>query len=233
MSFVRFEEFYGVWSTILTETCLPRLSSAVTTDALSGNIKYVLGQLAWYYKTLNHYANNDSKTILYLLFPPCRNTLEMPILFLGDIHPYLLTRLLRSLVIRAAQDSGGVDTTVSQDPHAQLLKRIEDIEGEIWHTVSDLQDRMSQAQISFSSRFLYKWVNSQEEIQTVVNTAASVAKEEMYELVRVFVDANLLREEVIDAIVKATKTDQILTAQFLDGVCRIFAAFKDQVLFFF
>lgn len=138
MSLIKFQDFYGVWSKTVTETCLPLFSSADPASELSRRITFVLRSLEWYYETLNSYAEKDSNTIPYLLFPSWRNSLEKTILFLGDIHPYLLTNLLRSLINRVNQDSGENPAASEEDPYVELLKKTEELEGEVESSVSHL-----------------------------------------------------------------------------------------------
>ncbi|CAA7060081.1 unnamed protein product [Microthlaspi erraticum] len=232
MSLIKFHDFYGVWSKTVTETCLPLFSSADPASELSTRITFILCSLQWYYETLNAYAKEDSKTITNLLFPSWRDSLEKPILFLGDIHPFLLTNILRSLINRVNQDAGKNPAT-SEDPYVELLKKTEELEGEIESSVSHLLDRMSKAQIRYAARFSDNWVSSYDSSQwrTVMEmTAASMAKEEiMKELVGIFVDANLLRMKLIKDIVDATSGQILMLASlFLESVCRIFYGFKDQ-----
>ncbi|CAA7060082.1 unnamed protein product [Microthlaspi erraticum] len=226
-----FDGFYVKWSTTVSKICLPLLSSAVTANALSGNVNSVLNILEIYYEALNSKAKNDPNTIPYLLFPSWRKSFETPLLFLGDIHPYLLTRLLRSLITRANQDSG--------ESTDELLKKIEEIEDETGTNVSDLLDRMSKAQIHFADRFSENWVSSyhspeKKQSKTSMEMAASMAvdyaaKEETMELVKIFVDANRLRKKLISAIVKATSKSHhlALAALFLEGLCRFYLNSRD------
>uniref|UniRef100_A0A1J3I2G0 DOG1 domain-containing protein n=1 Tax=Noccaea caerulescens TaxID=107243 RepID=A0A1J3I2G0_NOCCA len=250
----RFNDFYADWSKTLTENCLPllrqSLSSAASASVLSANVDLVLRHLVLYYKTLDLAA--DPNTIPYLLFPTWRNSLETPFLFLGDIHPYLLTNLLRSMIDRENQDSDddyslhlNLDlvnqplkiATAWKDPSDELVTRIDQIECTMRLMVPVLMDRMRKAQRGFVARVSEDWVSSyrggkKEKPVTAITAAtpASVdeaAKVEMEELVSIFVDANRLRKSVIMDIVGATSEHQ--AALFLEGLCQFLVGFKISV----
>ncbi|XP_010448867.1 PREDICTED: protein INAPERTURATE POLLEN1-like [Camelina sativa] len=248
----RFNDFYDDWFKTLTENCLPllrqSLSSAASASVLSSNVDLVLRHLVLYYETLDLAA--DHNTIPYLLFPSWRNSLETPFLFLGDIHPYLLTNLLRSFIDRENQDSDddgdtSLDlvnqplkiSTAWKDPSDELVKRIDQIECTMRLMVPGLMDRMRKAQRGFVARVSENWVLSyqvgkKKKLAATVATASvavdEAAKGEMEELVSIFVDANRLRKSVIMDIVGATSEHQ--AALFLEGLCQFLAGFKDQVL---
>ncbi|CAH8315459.1 unnamed protein product [Eruca vesicaria subsp. sativa] len=253
----RFNDFYSDWSKTLTENCLPllrqSLSSAAPASVLSSNVDLVLRHLVLYYETLDLAA--DHNTIPHLLFPTWRNSLETPFLFLGDIHPYLLTNLLRSFIDRENQDSDYEDEDtlrlipdpVSQplklpaaawrDPSDELVMRIDQIECTMRLMVPVLMDRVRKAQRGFVARVSENWIGSYQvgkKRKTAVTTAAAsgsvdeAAKGEMEELVSIFVDANRLRKSVIMDIVGATSEHQ--AALFLEGLCQFLGGFKDQVL---
>ncbi|KAJ4912903.1 Uncharacterized protein Rs2_07524 [Raphanus sativus] len=250
----RFNDFYADWSKTLTDNCLPllrqSLSSAASASVLSSNVDLVLRHLVLYYETLDLAA--DPNTIPYLLFPSWRNSLETPFLFLGDIHPYLLTNLLRSFIDRENQDSDYEDedtlrlipdlvnqplkiATAWKDPSDELVMRIDQIECTMRLMVPVLMDRVRKAQRGFVSRVSENWISSYQvgkKKKTAVTAASAAvedaAKAEMEELVSIFVDANRLRKSVIMDIVGATSEHQ--AALFLEGLCQFLAGFKDQVL---
>nr|ATZ76630.1 INP1 [Matthiola incana] len=239
----RFNEFYADWSKTLAENCLPglrqALSSAAPAAVLSSNVDVVLRHLVSYYETLDLAA--DPNTIAYLLFPSWRNSLELPFLFLGDIHPYLLTNLLRSFIDRENRDPDDDDSPELaldldhpwKDPSDDLVTRIGQIECTMRLMVPVLQDRMRKAQRGFVARVSENWVSSYRsregrKMKPVTATAASAAVEEMEELVSIFVDANRLRKSVITDVVGATSEHQ--AALFLEGLCQFLVGFKDQFL---
>lgn len=249
----KFTIFYSDWSKTLTETHLPllrhSLSSAASATVISTNVDLVLRHLVSYYEALDLAA--DSNTIPYLLFPTWRNSLESPFLFLGDIHPYLLTNLLRSFIDRENQDSDYEDlkldlvnqqqplkiATAWKDPSDELVTRIDQIECTMRLMVPVLMDRVRKTQRGFVSRVSENWVlgyQGAKRKKTTTNPVTAIspvdvaAKEEMEELVSVFVDANRLRKSVITDIVGATNEHQ--AALFLEGLCQFLVGFKDQLL---
>lgn len=124
--------------------------------------------------------------------------------------------------------------TAWRDPSNELMKKVDEIERKMGPIVTDLLDRMREAQ----KRFLENWVSSYQsqegkQRKTVMETTASVvevdeaAKDSMQELVSIFMEANGLRKSVINDIVAATSSDQ--KALFFEGVCKLLAGFKNQV----
>uniref|UniRef100_A0A0D3DFF3 RRM domain-containing protein n=1 Tax=Brassica oleracea var. oleracea TaxID=109376 RepID=A0A0D3DFF3_BRAOL len=226
--FNQLDGFYTDWSRHLTERCLPTLRD-FPTDAKN---EAVLGDIHSYYDTLNHYANKN--TILYFLLPSWRsNSLETPILLLGDINPRLFTSLVQSLVD---------DVGLSQDPIRTFsnLAAWEDLslqlENTINGTVSRLLDETREAQDGFIRRFSDKWVSSFRGSQSetvIMETATSVTTDEegggaaiMEELVRIFREANQLRKSVITDIAGVLNMNQKVL--FLESVCKLLSGFKHQ-----
>lgn len=226
--FNQLDGFYTDWSRHLTERCLPTLRD-FPTDAKN---EAVLGDIHSYYDTLNHYANKN--TILYFLLPSWRsNSLETPILLLGDINPRLFTSLVQSFID---------DVGLSQDPIRTFstLAAWEDLslqlENTINGTVSRLLDETREAQDGFIRRFSDKWVSSFLPSQSgtvIMETATSVMTTEdcgaiMEELARIYCEANQLRKSTITDIAGLLNMNQ--RALFLESVCKLLAGFKHQVL---
>ncbi|KAG2239737.1 hypothetical protein Bca52824_091434 [Brassica carinata] len=227
--FNQLDGFYTDWSKHLTETSLPLLRDFPT----GANHDAVLGDIRSYYETVDHYANRD--TILYLLFPTWRsNSLETPILFLGDIHPRLFTRLIQSFI----DDEG-----LKQDPirtFSNLAASWEDLslqlENTIKETVSRLLGETREAQERFIRRFSDNLVSSFLPSQSgtvLMETSTSVTMDQdhdggaiLEELVGIFREANQLRESTITNIAGALNLNQ--RALFLESVCKLLAGFKHQ-----
>ncbi|CAF2026698.1 unnamed protein product [Brassica oleracea] len=217
--------FYTEWSKHLTERCLPPLlifPSDAKNDA-------VLGDIRAYYDTLDHYANKN--TILYFLLPSWRsNSLETPILLLGDINPRLFTSLVQSLVDGLDQDPIGT--------YGDLAASWEDLSSELGNTINETVSRllgeMREAQDGFIRRFSDKWVSSFLPSQSgtvIMETATSVTTTEdcgaiMEELVRIYCEANQLRKSTITDIAGLLNMNQ--RALFLESVCKLLAGFKHQ-----
>ncbi|XP_010539222.1 PREDICTED: protein INAPERTURATE POLLEN1 [Tarenaya hassleriana] len=254
----RFNDYYTDWTKTLTDHLLPllrqSLSSASSAAVLSSNVDRVLRHLVSYYETLDLAA--DSDTIPYLLFPSWRNSLETPFLFLGDLHPYLFTNLLRSFIDRENNDSGeeiepdfhlGLDRIEEKpwkiemawkDPSDELVTRIDQIECAMRLMVPVLVDRMRKAQGRFMGRVAENWVSSSmsssssqeagKKKKTGVAVVEEAAKEEMEEMASIFVDANRLRKSIIMDIVGASSDHQ--AALYLEGLSQFLVGFKDQSL---
>ncbi|WZY85373.1 hypothetical protein YC2023_031757 [Brassica napus] len=225
--FNQLDGFYTDWSKHLTERCLPPLL-IFPSDAKN---EAVLGDIRAYYDTLDHYANKN--TILYFLLPSWRsNSLETPILLLGDINPLLFTSLVQSFVDGLDQDPVGTYSTLS----ASWKDLSSELENTINGTVSSLLRETREAHEGFIRRFSNKWVSSFRGSQSgtvVMETATSVTKEEdgggamiMEELVRIFHVANQLRKSTITDIAGVLNVDQ--RAVFLESVCKLLAGFKHQ-----
>ncbi|XP_048618619.1 uncharacterized protein LOC125589943 [Brassica napus] len=226
--FNQLDDFYTDWSRHVTERCLPTLRD-FPTDAKN---KAVLGDIHSYYDTLNHYANKN--TILYFLLPSWRsNSLETPILLLGDINPLLFTSLVQSFIddVGLSQDRIRTFSTLAawEDLSLQLETTINE-------TVSRLLREMREAQDGFIRRFSDKWVSSFRDSQSgtvVMETATSVTTDEegggaaiMEELVRMFREANQLRMSVITDIAGVLNMNQKVL--FLESVCKLLSGFKHQ-----
>ncbi|KAL1203939.1 Protein INAPERTURATE POLLEN1 [Cardamine amara subsp. amara] len=108
------EDFYFKWYKSLTRDYLPLLPSAAsaTSDVeITGILKAVLDHMVLYYETLERCADHNS--ISRLFSTSWLNSHETPFLFLGNIHLYLFTNLLRSFIHPEVQDSS--DTIVEFD----------------------------------------------------------------------------------------------------------------------
>ncbi|TQE12764.1 hypothetical protein C1H46_001637 [Malus baccata] len=95
-----FKDFYADWFNTLNTTLLPSLQNSMSeSDSslthLSTQVETLHRHFQSYYDALDLAAAND---VAQLLDPDWRNPLEKPFLFLGDLHPYLFTNLLRSFL---------------------------------------------------------------------------------------------------------------------------------------
>ncbi|VVB12053.1 unnamed protein product [Arabis nemorensis] len=216
-------DFDKAWSKSLRDR-LPLLREQASSSAVaeSTTVTLFVRHLTSYFDCLSYSANPN--TILDLLFPPWRKSLEMPILFLGNIHPYLLTSLLRSLANTEVQDTESlglfIDLEHSSPPawsnKNDLMTRMEEIEHEMQRIVTSLLDRMMQAQ----KRYMEKRVASYSHRETILD------HDLMNELANIFVEANGLRKTVLNEIVAATNARQ--KALFLEGLCELLSGFNDQ-----
>ncbi|CAH8359598.1 unnamed protein product [Eruca vesicaria subsp. sativa] len=224
--FHQLDGLYTEWSEHLTKNCIPLFRQSQRSDV---NNATVLRDIHSYYDTLDHYANKD--TILYFLFPSWRsNSLETPILFLGDIHPRLFTDLIHSFI---DQDPMICSTYSDLAAWEDLSLKLGD---DINVTVSRLLGEMKGAQDGFVKRFSDKWVSSflgSRSGTVVMETATSVTTDQdgggemiMEEFVRIFREANQLRKNTINSIVGVLDMNQL--ALFLESVCKFLAGFKHQ-----
>lgn len=209
----------------VTVNCLPLLRQ----PPLSGSNDFVLSQINTYYEALNRYARPE--TILHFLFPSWRsNSLETPIICLGDIDPHLLVSLVRAFLQQPDQD-----LSAWNDLSFVNLGKLEEIDRKNKEAVISLLSRMSEARYKFVDGFLDKWVStfhSQKQRISVMDAAASVTVDQhhvaaMADLVSIFVQANQLRMAAIKELLEVMNTNQ--AALFLEGLCEFYAGFKNQV----
>ncbi|KAM7257345.1 hypothetical protein ACFE04_013086 [Oxalis oulophora] len=96
------KDFYDEWFTTLKTTLLPLLHQSLYSSSptlLSSHVDILLDHILSYYTSLDLTAVNHRQTaVAHLLFPSYRNSIEKPFLFLGDLHPYLFTNLLRAFL---------------------------------------------------------------------------------------------------------------------------------------
>lgn len=231
----RFQSFYADWFRTLDTTLLTRLTDSLSSPSSSPAdlvtaSEAVHRHFRCYYAALDLAAQPDY--IPVLLDPPWRNSLEKPFLFLGDLHPYLFTNLLRSFLESNDDEDeysylfdyeiGSVEgiagngdflekqwhvATAWSSPSKLLMPRIDDIERGLRLMVPALSRRVLDAQTKF--------VRS---IAADGAAQAAAAAKQMEELVSVFRDANRLRWSTIAEIVGATTMYQ--AALFLQALAR-------------
>ncbi|XP_076956703.1 protein INAPERTURATE POLLEN1-like [Bidens hawaiensis] len=104
----RFSDYYSDWIAAMKTTHLPNLRhhmSNSTPNLLAAHVEIIHHHFKSYYQTLDLAAAAD---VTQILFPSGhRNALEIPFLWLGDIHPYAFTNLIRSFLLQ--------DDTVSEN----------------------------------------------------------------------------------------------------------------------
>ncbi|XP_076883747.1 protein INAPERTURATE POLLEN1-like [Bidens hawaiensis] len=97
----RFSDYYSDWIAAMRTTHLPNLRhhmSNSTPNLLSAHVEIIHLHFKSYYQTLDLAAAAD---VTQILFPSGhRNALEIPFLWVGDIHPYAFTNLLRSYLLQ-------------------------------------------------------------------------------------------------------------------------------------
>ncbi|KAJ6946498.1 hypothetical protein NC651_001281 [Populus alba x Populus x berolinensis] len=203
---------------------------------LSSHLHLILQHLLSYYESLDLAATTSTKNLPYLLYPSRRNPLETPFLFLGDLHPYVFTNLLRSFLDEADSDEDTENdrkvlvfdrpchvVMAWKDPSKHLMIKVEQIERGLRLMVPALLDRVKKAQSGFAGKIAEEWVNCERKEKMDVSEAM---KAEMEELVTVFLHANRLRRSVISDIVAALNVYH--GALFLEGLAQFLVGFQGQ-----
>ncbi|XVF52659.1 hypothetical protein PTKIN_Ptkin05aG0036300 [Pterospermum kingtungense] len=239
-----FKDYYEDWFNTLKNTLLPLLHQSLHSRSptlLPFRRDLLLQHFLSYYDYLDLAASDD---VSQILFPSSwRNPLEIPFLFLGDLHPYLFTNLLRSFIDAAnneedtENDKGSVIVNLVEsldkpwqvltawiNPSENLILRLEQIECGLRLMVPALVSRVKKVQGAFVGRVAEKW-GACEKKKKAVEEAVKV---EMEEMLAVVVDANRLRRSVIIEIVNATDVYQ--GALFLEGLAQFLVGFKDPIL---
>ncbi|XWS38528.1 hypothetical protein CRYUN_Cryun19dG0139000 [Craigia yunnanensis] len=243
-----FKDYHEDWFNTLKNTLLPLLHQSLSSRSptlLPFRRDLLLQHFLSYYDFLDLAASND---VSQILFPSWRNSLEIPFLFLGDFHPYLFTKLLRSFIDATnneedAEIDGFNDPansslleklesldkpwqvlTAWMNPSENLILRLEQIECGLRLMVPALVSRVKKAQGAFVGRVAEKWTACEGKKKDL----EEVVKVEMEEMLGVFVDANRLRRSVVTDIVNSTDVYQ--GALFLEGLARFIVGFKDSVL---
>ncbi|KAK4768849.1 hypothetical protein SAY86_026999 [Trapa natans] len=222
----RFKSYHRDWLESLRNRLLPRLCRSISAptaslDDLSAHVSALLGHFQTYYAALDRAAASPDQVPL-LLDPPWRGPLERSFLFLGDLHPYLFTNLLRSLLDGdGSGDEYELGCNLDFNKDGQLVEkqwqtamawrnsseslrpRIEEIERGLRLMLPALLGRMRAAQMRFVGHLAAGWPEDcgDEAAAAVIGEAAA---EEMEELGRVLRDVNRLRHSTISEIVGAT-----------------------------
>lgn len=241
-----FVDFYNDWSTTLATTLLPQLrralsSFSVSPTVLSTKVDAVHHHFQAYYTALDQAAAAD---VAQCLYPEWRNSLEKPFLWLGDLHPFLFTNLLRSFLEdqESSQEENDDDfeydvtsTKESLDapwhvaaawrsPSKALTARVDQIECGLRLMVPALAARARQAQAKLVRNVGAEW-GRKEGVKAAVADAMAA---EMEELVGVVVDANRLRRSVLADVLSVTSVYQ--AALFLEAVAQFLVGFRDEKL---
>ncbi|CAI9784465.1 unnamed protein product [Fraxinus pennsylvanica] len=221
-----FKEFYNEWFATLTTTLLPSLRRALSPGflspvILSTQVELMHHHFRSYYDALDQAAAAD---VAQCLYPEWRNSIERSFLWLGDLHPYLFTNLLRSFL---ADQEPPVDENVTKfldkswhvvmawkSPSKTLTTKVDKIECGLRLMVPALASRWRNAQSAFV-----------ENMGTAIGEALAA---EMEDMVGVFVDANRLRRSILADILSAT--DLYQAALFLEALAQFLVGFKDQKL---
>lgn len=113
-----FKDYYREWIARLETTLLPLLRRSMLSSPptlLATHVSLLHRHFLSYYDALDSAASLDVSQLLYPL--PWRNSLELPFLWLGDFHPYLLTNLLRSFLLTNTNNFN--DNNKDEDPEEE------------------------------------------------------------------------------------------------------------------
>lgn len=246
-----FKDFYSEWIKTLKHTLLPLLRRSLSSTSpssatlLSKHIEMIHHHFQFYYDALDAAASND---VAQLLYPDWRSSLEKPFLWLGDLHPYLFAKLLRSFLDDTDDEIDGCDdgddngsvvhvgdiseildqnwhvVTAWNSPSKTLITRIDEIERGLRLIVPALAARGRHAQAVFVAKVGEGWEKNEGDKGPV----AEAVEAQMEEMVSVFVDANRIRRSVLSEIISVTTVYQ--AAFFLEGLAQFLVGFRDQKL---
>ncbi|KAI8546517.1 hypothetical protein RHMOL_Rhmol07G0124300 [Rhododendron molle] len=241
-----FKNFYAEWIETLRTTLLPVLRQSMSSNSphhlLPTHVDTVHTHFQSYYAALD-LAASSYNDVAQLLYPDHRNPLESPFLWLGDLHPYLFTNLLRSFLNDNddfdLKESGerldlglsGRDwnvVTAWGSPSKGLTSRVEQIECGLRLMVPAISARFRDAQKGFVERVGAEWGRSERE-EGAKGGIEEALEAEMDEMTGVFLDANRLRRSVLSDIMGATSVYQ--AALFLEGLAQFVVGLRDHELF--
>lgn len=244
------KEYESEWTSELRDTLLPRLRRAMHESSLSHlstQVDVLRHHLTSFYDALDLAVDSSAAAVAGILHPgEWRTPLQSPFLcWLGDIHPYLLTNLLRSFL--DSDDDGSDDendesalqarlrtrfallqesnellsrpwhiVTAWKKPSASLTARVEQIECGVRLMAPALAARARAAQAAFVAAVARDWS------EAAIGEAAAAQMEEMAGVV---VDANRLRRSVLTEMVGATTVYQ--SALFLEALSQFLVGFRD------
>ncbi|KAJ4712818.1 protein INAPERTURATE POLLEN1 [Melia azedarach] len=219
-----FKYYYTNWFKTLKNTLLPlirqSLSSSSSQTLLYSHVDLLLNHFLSYYDTLDLAASQEN--LPQLLFPSWHNNEED-----DDDEEFC------GLVLDVASDKQRRPWQVLmawKNVSQNLTTRIEQIECGLRLMVPALISRMKKLQAGFMGRVAENWVAIDRKNDGVLKEViiGEAMKEEMEEMVSVFVDANRLRKSVITEIVGVLSAYQ--AALFLEGLAQFLVGFRDPEL---
>ncbi|XP_057428720.1 protein INAPERTURATE POLLEN1 [Lotus japonicus] len=137
-----FKEYYSEWFTALKNNLLPLLRRSISGDSptiLSTHVEMLHQHFQSYYHALDAAITSDPTQ---LLSQPWRHPLEIPLLWLGDLHPSIFTNLARSF-LHQQQDQEDDDDD-DQDQHHHHHHDDDN------HSLADQIDRVSSSSSSLN-----------------------------------------------------------------------------------
>ncbi|KAK7411815.1 hypothetical protein VNO78_03256 [Psophocarpus tetragonolobus] len=233
-----FKEYYGEWLSTLKNNLLPQLRRSIGGESqtiLSSHVEMVHQHFQSYYHALDEATTSEPSQVLTQEW---RNSVEKPLLWLGDLHPFLFTQLARSLLHEASSpDQDSLLLPLSdrpwqvalawRNPSESLTSRMDQIDCGLRSIVPAVSERLHRADRSFLDRVVPHWFPSRGRHASKVALADDV-KAHTEDLVSVLLYANRLRRNVLLDIISATTVYQ--AALFLEALSQFLIAFRDHDL---
>jgi hypothetical protein len=240
-----FKEYHTEWFNTLKNNYLPLLRRSISGDSLtllSTHVELLHQHFQSYYYTLDAAAIADPSQIIN---QDWRNSLEKPLLWISDLHPFIFTNLARSfLEDEDISETDDIDldldlSTVSDRPwqiamawrnaSETLVTRMEEIECGLKSIVPTLNERLARAEGGFVDRVVGDWFSCKDRGDNKGKVVlGNDVKVYMEEFVSVFLYANRLRRSVLVDIISAASVYQ--AALFLEGLSMFLIGFRDHDL---
>lgn len=245
-----FKEYHTEWFNTLKNNLLPLLRRSITGDSLptlSTHVEMLHQHFQSYYHALDAVATSDPSQLLH---QDWRNSLEKPLLWLADLHPFLFTNLARSFLDDTDTDSDTEENNPNKpnvqnddvlslnrpwqismawrNPSESLTSRMDQIECGLRVIVPTLTDRFARAESTFVDRVVGDWFRCRDNKSAARMALGSDVKGHMEEVVNVFLYANRLRRSVLVDIISAATVYQ--AALFLEGLAQFVIGLKDHEL---
>ncbi|GAU39733.1 hypothetical protein TSUD_145010 [Trifolium subterraneum] len=240
-----FKEYYTEWFNTLKNNHLPLLRRSISGDSLtvlSTHVELLHQHFQSYYHTLDAAAITDPSQILN---QDWRNSLEKPLIWISDLHPFIFTNLARSfLEDEDINETDDIDLDLSispvsdrpwqiamawRNPSESLIRRMEEIECGLKSIVPTLNERLERAEGSFVDRVVGDWFSCKDRGDNKGKAVlGNDVKVYMEEFVSVFLYANRLRRSVLVDIISAASVYQ--AALFLEGLSMFLIGFRDHDL---
>jgi hypothetical protein len=240
-----FKEYYTEWFNTLKNNHLPLLRRSISGDSLtllSTHVELLHQHFQSYYYTLDAAAIADPSQIIN---QDWRNSLEKPLLWISDLHPFIFTNLARSfLEDEDISETDDIDldldlSTVSDRPwqiamawrnaSETLVTRMEEIECGLKSIVPTLNERLARAEGGFVDRVVGDWFSCKDRGDNKGKVVlGNDVKVYMEEFVSIFLYANRLRRSVLVDIISAASVYQ--AALFLEGLSMFLIGFRDHDL---
>ncbi|KEH37658.1 putative transcription factor TGA like domain-containing protein [Medicago truncatula] len=238
-----FKEYYTEWFNTLKNNHLPLLRRSISGDSLtllSTHVELIHQHFQSYYHTLDAAAITDPSQILN---QDWHNSLEKPLLWISDLHPFIFTNLARSFLDdedNETETNDNSSVSMSSDrpwqiamawrnPSETLITRMEQIECGLKSIVPTLNDRLTRAEGCFIKNVVGDWFSCKDrgdnKGKVVLGNDVRVYIEEF---VSVVLYANRLRRSVLVDIISAASVYQ--AALFLEALSMFLIGFKDHDL---